>query len=181
LERFGNGYGLCAAVDSRYPEVAYDGFINLTADLTVARDTLQCLAWHWRESARVICNGPHNEGAFQSGGFWTVGRETGFFRLIVVNAGVRDPGVFLQWVQHTDGGSRDRVRQTIAMPVMPRLLGIEHAELHVDTAGTSCVYVRSRGRPPSFFSLGPTQRRVALELGSPGVLRELRACGGGHT
>jgi hypothetical protein len=125
----------------------------------------------------VTCTGPGAEDRIQTSGSWRDSRGSGFYRLIVVRDRISDErlGVYLQWVQRTDSGPPELVRETIALPLVPRLVALDEAALY-STSGGVCVSVRSTGRPPHWYSLHQAELHDALLLGGPGETHASSGC-----
>ena len=142
----------------------------------VPPDTVSCLQWIWEERARSVCSGSA-EKPVQTGGHWSDSTASGYYRLIDSGPGWegRESGVFLQWVEVDRASGAETVRRTITFPLAPRLLSVGAALVSQD-AGT-CVRVRSSGRPLHWYSWGPQQTDVSLELGPPGLTRAAPGCG----
>ena len=179
FEHFGNVYWVCAGSEDAASHAAYRGYVTLfdRDTSTVMRDTLTCREWSWQGRTRVTCAGPKDR-AMQSGGSWSSGSDSGFYRLIVVEEGAADrsPDAFLQWVTRAEPGGREMVREMIEVPLAARVFAIEEATLRTSGPGSACVSVRSSGRPAHWYSWDGPHVRAALELGPPGVTRTVASC-----
>jgi len=188
FERFVNFYRLCVGTtttttttDAR-PAAVYDGYVSLGykyEDNVGAPDTVRCLEWEWQARTRLTCAGPRNRETVQTGGSWVEpGGASGYYRLITTvdekDAGSR--GVFLQWVQRSDAGVPERVRETIELPLAPRFLALEEARLWLRPGLLPCVSVASTGKSPRRFAWHNPRLVTVLELGPPGETRERASC-----
>lgn len=129
-------------------------------------------------STRVVCTEPNDTLTVQGGGHWTDARGRGFYRLIVARGWptMKNSGAYLQWVQRNDSGPPELVRETLALPLAPRLVNIERASLEISPSGVACVAVESSGRPAHWYSWGPVMLNDARELGAPGQTQPVKAC-----
>ena len=177
IERFGRPYWLCAGPADTALQMAYGGGLSFVEPAT-GPDSVTCLDWSWEGRTRVTCSGPGEERAIQTGGSWSDDRGRGFYRLIVIDEtwDVREAGVFLQWVQQSETGSRETVRETVAFPLPARLIEIEDAWFWLPYWRHPCVSVDTRNRPRRLWSLGPPRERIAFELGPPGDMRRVATC-----
>jgi len=176
IERFFNYFWLCAGASDSLLGMAYYGRVPLGYS-GAAVDTVRCQEWAWQGRTQVTCAGPREENALQTGGRWTDGATAGFYRLIVINEhwDPLKPGVFVQWVQSSDTHPREVVRETVAFPLVPKLIEIEEARLEVGRDGLACVIIISRGNSRRWYRLEDVER-VAMELGPPGEMRRVAAC-----
>ena len=177
FERFSNYYAVCTGVADSTLARAYEGSVSLHYREAPARDTLRCLEWEWQDRPRVTCNGPGAEDRIQAAGTWSDADGAGFHRLIVVRDEFDDArvGVYVQWVQRTDAGPPLLVRQTIALPLPARLLGLGDVRMYaVSTA--PCVELHGTLRAAHWYSWGPTDVHDAWVLGAPGQMRAVTAC-----
>jgi hypothetical protein len=176
IERFFNGYSICVGANDSTLRIAYLGRVALRAD-RIPPDTVTCLQWLWEGRTRSTCSGS-SETTVQTGGHWSDSTGSGYYRLIDTGPGWegRESGVFLQWVQGDPASGAQHVRQTMAFPLAPKLLGV-NATLVSSVEQGPCVRVRSSGRPLHWYSWGPRQVDVSLELGPPGVTRDAPGCG----
>ncbi|MFL5562944.1 MAG: carboxypeptidase-like regulatory domain-containing protein [Gemmatimonadaceae bacterium] len=173
IERFFNAYAICTGATDSSLRIAYIGRVPLRAEL-VPPDTVSCLQWMWEGRARSVCSGS-SENPVQVGGSWSDGSSNGYYRLINTGPGWdgRESGVFLQWVERDARDGAQIVRQTIAFPLAPKLLDVS-AALISPPGRSACVRVRSAGRPRHWYSWDQTRLDVSVELGPPGVSREMR-------
>lgn len=97
-------YLVCVSVaDTLRPGFAGWGSLNGSFDTV---DSLGCVEWVWRDLTRVNCDS-RRENDVVTGGRWTDGDSSGYFRLIVAgDAGpmfftgvVTRPHVYVQWVR----------------------------------------------------------------------------------
>lgn len=175
IERFSNVYSICIGTNDSTLRIAYLGRVPLRA-AQIPPDSVSCLQWIWEGRTRSVCSGS-SETPVQTGGHWSDGTGSGYYRLIDPRPGWsgREPGVFLQWVQVDAASSTQIVRQTMTFPLAPKMLDVR-ATLG-SANGAPCVRVHSAGRPLHWYSWGPQQTDVSLELGPPGVTRDAPGCG----
>ena len=172
VERFGRGYHLCAGVDGSLVNRAYEGYVALWDTSTVARDSLMCQEWIWQGRSQVTCAGPKDR-ALQSGGRWSDGAASGFYRVIVVEDNAK---AFLQWVQRDSAGPPERVREMIELPLGKRLTEVK---LFAWPTGATCVKIRTTGPPAHWYTFWNDLRQIYLALGPPGQSHEVASCGAG--
>lgn len=177
IEHFSNSYTLCVGTMDATLQFAYAGSISLYGRERPQSDSLFCLQWIWDGTARVTCSGPRSS-PLQTAGTWSDGSARGFYRLIIAGDGVhsRKLGIFLQWVERSDTGAPEIVRETISLPLAPHFLDLNEARLLVRPDRSICVSVRSTGRPLHWYSWGPRRVRVALDLGAPGETKPVSGC-----
>lgn len=107
------------------------------------------------ETAEQVPAGIHNVAA---GGFWTLGKNEGFFRAVVVARGVEDVShhLFIQWLQTNANTQAYELIRTVSVTELN--LGHGHV-LDVKTAFGDInafkidVTANSRGSPPKNFSI----------------------------
>jgi hypothetical protein len=177
IERFGRPYWLCAGPADSALQMAYGGGVALGAPDTEA-DSVTCLEWGWKGRTRVNCTGPGEEEAIQTASSWSGDGGRGFYRLIVIDKPMwdaRESGVFLQWVQQSETGPRETVRETVAFPMSAKLPWIGEARFWLPGGRPPCVSVETSGPPRSLWS-GPHRERIAFELGPPGHMRRVATC-----
>ena len=176
IERFFNDYAICTGANDSTLRIAYLGRVPLRAD-GVPPDTVSCLQWIWDGRARSVCSGSA-ETPVQTGGHWSDSTGSGYYRLIDSGPGWegREAGVFLQWVQTDRRSGAETVRQTMTFPLAPKLLSVS-ARLVSPREEAPCVRVQSSGRPLHWYNAGPRKVDVSLQLGPPGVTRDVPRCG----
>ena len=177
FERFSIYYAVCTGEADSILARAYEGSVSLRSPQSPASDTLRCLEWSWQERARVTCNGPGAEDRIQSLGAWSDADGAGFHRLIVVRDEFDDArvGVYVQWVQRTDSRPPLLVRQTIALPLPARLLGLGDVKMSA-LSTAPCVELHGTLRAAHWYSWAPTDLHDAWMLGAPGQMRAVTAC-----
>ncbi|HEX2076884.1 MAG TPA: hypothetical protein VHG08_04220 [Longimicrobium sp.] len=181
FEHFWNTYWICAGAAETALLPAFEGQGWL--DMDAPPETLSCLEWEWQGRPRVTCSGPR-ESTLAMGGRWSVGGAGGSYRLIRVEEPVRAPGyripvarprVYLQWVEESAGGPPLRVRETLVLPVDPGVIDIDDLRLQERVGGGWCASMLTTRNA----FMGTAQELLAFELGPPGEVREVEACGGG--
>jgi hypothetical protein len=176
IERFFSSYAICTGANDSTLHIAYLGRVQLQPE-RIPPDTVSCLQWIWDGRTRSVCSGSA-ETPVQTGGHWSDSTGSGYYRLIDSGPGWegRESGVFLQWVQVDRPSGAETVRRTMTFPLAPKLLSVS-ARLVSPQDEASCVRVRSSGRPLHWYSAGPRKVDVSLELGPPGVTRDVPGCG----
>jgi hypothetical protein len=184
FERFWNAYWICAGASETPLLPAYRGHGSLSAESPP--ETLRCLEWAWQGRARVTCSGPR-EGLLAEGGQWVGGgapRAGGSYRLIIAEDTVRAPGwrvpvkrprAYLLWVDRSTGGSPRHVRETLVLPIDPKVVELGDARVQERVGGGWCASMLAT-RESSLGNL--RQEMLAFALGPPGVARPVAACGG---
>jgi hypothetical protein len=179
IERFFNWYGVCAGASDSTLELTHHGLVRLhnPSEGSVV-DTLNCLQWTWRGRPRAMCTGRGAENTVQLGGGWSDARGSGFYRLIAVSHGSASApsGVYVQWVQHSDTGSSETIRETIAIVLTPDMLSSLEAQLLAERSGAVCVDVRIVRRPPHWYNFVDHEVHEAKELGAPGESHSVVSC-----
>lgn len=179
FERFWNTYWICAGAAEAALLPAYEGQGSLEMDAPPV--TLSCLEWEWQGRPRVTCGAPR-DGVLAMGGRWS-GGGTGSYCLIRVEDPVRAPGyripvarprVYVQWVEESAGGPPLRVRETLVLPVDPKVIDIDGLRLQERVGGGWCASMLATRNA----FMGTAQDLLAFELGAPGEVREVAACGG---
>jgi hypothetical protein len=185
FERFWNTYWICAGAAETALLPAYRGSGSL--DVESPPETLSCLEWEWQGRARVTCGGPR-EGVLAAGGRWVgggAGRTGGSYRLIIAEDTVRVPGwrvpmkrprAYLQWVEQPVAGAPLRVRETLVLPVDPKVVELGDARVQERVGGGWCASMLTT-RESALGNL--RQQLIAFALGPPGVVQAVEACGGG--
>ena len=187
VERFFNAYNLCAARTDTALMFAYEGLVPLRSRGVQQRDSLSCIEWWWESRPNITCRGEYERDALQTGGSWTDGASSGWYRVIVArhrNARVvrrrlwrgvetEPPQVFVQWIQRTPDASRDSVRAIVSLPLAPRLISLERVSLRVERDKPARVILRSTGRPRSSWSLSSGRECAIIELRAPGEINRL--------
>jgi hypothetical protein len=182
IEYFWTEYWICAGVAETALLPAYRGYGS--RELDAPPETLSCVEWAWQERPRVTCSGPR-DGLLATGGRWSGGGAAGSYRLIIVPEEVvpvpgarvpwKGPRAYLQWVEQPGTGP-GHVRETIVLPIDPKVIELKDARLQERAGGGWCASVLGTRET---FAGGLPQRLLAFELGPPGVVRAVEACGGG--
>jgi hypothetical protein len=177
LEKFANLYAVCAGPSDSTLDRAYEGGVSLGYKEQPAHDTLQCLEWEWEGRSRTTCTGPNADDRIQARGAWRDSRGSGFYRLITVRDRTDDKrlGVYVQWVQRTDSGAPELVRETIALPLARRVWKIDSTALYSTSAG-ACAEVSSRGWKEHWYNLSTNDAHHFILLGAPGETRAIGSC-----
>ena len=174
-------YLICVSVaDTLRPAFAGRGSYNGSFDTA---DSLGCIEWVYRDLTRVSCDS-RRENAVVSGGRWTDGDSSGYYRLIIAGETgpldytglVMKPRVYVQWVEGSPGTGRQQVRSSAAMPGIMDALWVDEPRIEPPRDSGSCASVRIATKRPVF---GVRHERVAVALGRPGDLRSVTSCHSG--
>ncbi len=181
FERFHSTYWLCASARGTTLDLAYQGLTLLRGAPPPAAviDSIVCLDWRWRDSARVTCAGPNQTHVIQTAGAWTEGSATGYYRLIVVEPvwQLRYGGLYLQWIERGPAGGADVVRETVALHQSPRVMRVDQAMLQPGREGVpACVIVRLTLHETSIWTWSTQRERGVIALGAPGDIRGVSSC-----
>lgn len=122
-------------------------------------DSLDCIAWTLRASARVSCNGPINQHGMSTFGAWGDARDSGSYRLLLADedSWAYEKRAVVQWVvfPRSNASAGTNVRSELEVPTMEPVVGVGY----VNRAGRAVIRVAT------------TRHRVAFELGAPGEMR----------
>ena len=171
-------YLVCVSVvDTLRPAFAGWGSLNGSFDTV---DSLGCIEWEWRYITRVNCDS-RKENDVVSGGRWTDGDSSGYFRLIVAgDTGpmnytglIMRPRAYVQWVAGSSGGRLQPVISSATMPGVTDALWIDEPRIEQLSDSGSCASVRIETKRRL---VGVRHARVAVALGAPGELRTVASC-----
>jgi hypothetical protein len=131
-------------------------------------DTLDCIQWKLRRSARVSCNGPVGHYATFTFGAWHDARDSGYYRLLRADEDTRGNGqrAVVQWlaVAPANAPAGTSVRSQLELPTGEAIVGATYAIRN----GRVVARVESIRR-----TKWDNRRWLAFELGGPGEAREV--------
>lgn len=172
MERWGNGYGLCVPlVAGGLPTtVAYAGVAYFSRQFRTHVDTLSCLRFTADGRPHVLCRSTE-DAPMQSGGHWADGVSEGTFRLII-DPSHDSPGVYLEWLDR-----HGVARSTRSFDFPPgKHPTIVIATLFPNAMRAPCLHVRTENLP-HWYDWSRAALDSTFELGPPGVMHPVRACG----
>jgi hypothetical protein len=180
VERFTSSYMLCAGTSDSTLRPAYHGYSSL--DEHAPGDTISCLQWEWQDQVRINCS-KSSENPVVTGGHWTSATGEGLYRLIPTEEGpikgpdgtFKRPRLVVQWIESSTTDQRATVRAAAEVPSGDRYRGLQ--ELRAPhlwwQPGSWCLSVQST----RYRSFGNGDEMLWFELGAPGEVRQVDACG----
>lgn len=170
IEHFVNEYWLCAGVDDSTLRPLYQGWGSRNERAPL--DSVVCLQWQWRDRTRNTCS-VGREAAVDSGGKWTDGNASGFYRVIRTEEPtlvhdrkrtITRPHAYVQWLEDPGAGPPYIVRATVKLDLGPKVNSLARALVRQRDGRSYVVLSGTQNKLWSDFA--PAD--VYFELGPPG-------------